>query len=838
MIRKKDPFLQAPLPPDEEARLNALRRYEILDTAPEQEFDDITLLASHICGTPIAMISLLDENRQWFKSRVGITESETSRDIAFCAHGILQQEVFVVPDALADRRFSDNPLVTGKPAIRFYAGAPLKTADGHAIGMLCVTDAVPRELSPDQTAALQALSRQVVAQLELRHSLAALRQSEELLRLLGSAVEQSKESIVITDADLDFPGPKILFVNPAFTRITGYSAEEVFGKSPRMLQGPRTDRAMLKLLRQSLERGELFEGEAVNYRKDGSEFDMEWQIAPLRDPAGKTTHFVAIQHDITTRKQAEAARERLAAILESTTDLVGMSDPNGRFLYLNRAGRKLLGLGVSEDISETFVADFLPGAANHRVLTEGIPTALRDGTWSGESVLLNRSGKEIAMSQVILAHRAADGSLEFLSTIIRDITERKRMEAHLFQSQKMETVGRLAGGIAHEFNSILTAIIGQSQLLLGDLPAESPLAVSVTEISTAANRAATLTRQLLAYGRKQVLQPESLDLNRVIAGMEGMFHHVMGDAVNTRIVPGAGLRMVKADAGQIEQVIMNMAINAHDAMPNGGLLTLETANVSVDNESIGRYPELQPGEYVMLAISDTGAGMSPEVKARVFEPFFSTKNVGQGTGLGLSTCHGIVKQSGGQISVYSEPGRGSTFKVYLPQVEQESKRPIRRLDSPDLPRGTETILLVEDDPALREMAATLLRRLGYTVFPAANGIEALSLKQQRGFGHIDLLFTDVVMPHMSGKELADRIRASYPHTRTLFTSAYTENAILHQGVLDEGVILLQKPFTPAALAQKLREVLDQPDARNPAGSATVNSHTTPMTPGTAENRPL
>jgi signal transduction histidine kinase len=267
----------------------------------------------------------------------------------------------------------------------------------------------------------------------------------------------------------------------------------------------------------------------------------------------------------------------------------------------------------------------------------------------------------------------------------------------------METVGKLAGGVAHEFNSILTAIIGQSELLLGDLPAGSPMAKSATEISKAAGRAATLTRQLLAYGRKQLLQPETLDLNQVMASMEGMFHHLMGGDVDTQIVPALDLQTVKADAGQIEQVIMNMAINARDAMPNGGKLTLETANVSFDQESVGRYPELKPGDYVMLAITDTGTGMSEEVKARVFEPFFSTKDVGQGTGLGLSTCYGIIKQSGGHISVYSELARGTTFKIYLPQVEQQTKIPIERLASPDLPRGTETILLVEDDLALREM---------------------------------------------------------------------------------------------------------------------------------------
>ena len=287
-----------------------------------------------------------------------------------------------------------------------------------------------------------------------------------------------------------------------------------------------------------------------------------------------------------------------------------------------------------------------------------------------------------------------------------------------------------------------------------------------------------------------------------------MLRHLMGGDVDLRIVPGVGLQPVKADAGQIEQVIMNMAMNAAEAMPTGGKLTLETANVTLDEEYVSRFPELKAGEYVMLAITDTGTGMSEEVKARIFEPFFTTKGVGQGTGLGLATCYGIVKQSGGQICVYSEPGRGTTFKIYLPQVEPQTKVPIQRLDTPELPRGVETILLVEDDPALREMAATLLRRLGYTVLAAANGIEALNLQQQRDIGHIDLLFTDVVMPHMSGKELADRVRMLFPLTKVLFTSAYTENAIAHQGVLNPGVALLQKPFTPSALASKVREVLN------------------------------
>jgi len=518
------------------------------------------------------------------------------------------------------------------------------------------------------------------------------KRAEEALRLLGSAVEQSKESILITDAQLNLPGPSIVFVNPAFTRMTGYSAEEVIGKTPRILQGPLTDKTVLKRLRQNLESGETFAGESINYRRDGEAFHLEWQIAPIRNASGTITHFVAIQ---------------------------------------------------------------------------------------------------------------------------RDITERKRLEAELFQSQKLETVGKLAGGIAHEFNTILTAIIGHGELLLNELPAGSPLARNATEIGNAASRAAALTRQLLAYGRKQFLQPEALDLNKVLAGMQGMFQLLMGSEVRTFFVPTPGLQAVIADAGQIEQVIMNLAINAREAMPRGGTITWETANVSFKPENRGRHPELEPGDYVMLAISDTGKGMSAEVKSRAFDPFFSTKKAGEGTGLGLSTCYGIVKQSGGHIGVDSEPGRGATFKIYLPQAESPPNTALQRPDLPDLPRGTETILLVEDDSALREMAAILLKRLGYTVLAAAGGVEALSLAQERGPGHIDLLFTDLVMPRMSGKELADRLRALHPHARMLFASAYAGNAIADQGEWNKSAARLQKPFTPSALAFKLREVLDEPGPAKP-----------------------
>jgi PAS domain S-box-containing protein len=923
--------VSAPIPPDETDRLKALKGFEILDTKQEQEFDDIAQLASQICGAPIALISLIDENRQWFKSNIGLTVTETSRDSAFCAHGILQREVFVIEDALADKRFADNPLVTGTSQIRFYAGAPLLTADGHALGMLCVNDKVPRELSADQKSALQALSRQVVALLELRSSLAQIRRQDKTLQLLSSAVIQSKEAIVITDAEIDLPGPTIVFVNPAFTKMSGFTAEEAIGKTPRILQGPRTDKGVMARLRQKLLSGEIFEGEAVNYRKNGEAFDVEWQISSVCDPAGTRTHFIAIQRDITERKRLE---KRFRRLVDSNVQAVFFWNSKGEITESNDAYLKLVRC-TREDLADGLInwASMTPPeyAQLDRIALEEIAadgactpyekqlirkdgtrlpvlfgaTAFEDSRDEGVAFILDLSDRKEAERKIRLNEgryrslveatteivwqtpasgefiveqpqwtsftgqsfdelrgwgwlnaihvedrqktervwtraladrapykvehrlRAQDGTYHDMMVravpllddrgnvdewigIHTDVTERKKLEEQLFQSQKMETVGKLAGGVAHEFNSILTAIIGQSELMLIDLKSDSPMAKSATEINKAATRAAGLTRQLLAYGRKQILNTENLDLNAVVSGLENTLRHLMGFQTDVRFIPAPGLKLVTADAGQIEQVIMNMALNARDAMPHGGKLTLETANISFSEERAGNYPELKPGGYVMLAISDTGMGMDAEVKRRVFEPFFSTKEVGQGTGLGLSTCYGIVKQSGGHINVYGEPARGAVFKIYLPEAPSVVTPHLVHLNSPNLPRGNETILLAEDDPSLLEMSATLLRRLGYTVLTAPDGIEALNLKQNRATGHVDLLLTDVVMPHMSGNELANRIRSIYPRTKILFTSAYTENSIVHQGTLNAGIALLQKPFTPTTLAQRVRTVLDEP----------------------------
>jgi CheY-like chemotaxis protein len=381
------------------------------------------------------------------------------------------------------------------------------------------------------------------------------------------------------------------------------------------------------------------------------------------------------------------------------------------------------------------------------------------------------------------------------------------LQDQLRQSQKIEAIGRLSGGIAHDFNNILTIISGNAQLSLLDLKQGDPLRENIEEIKRASERAADLTRQLLAFSRKQIMEMQVLDLNHVVQGLDKMLHRLLGEDIELLTVLPEGIGKVKADPGQIEQVIVNLAVNAKDAMIEGGKLTIETADVELDEEYAHRHIAVIPGQYVMLSISDTGVGMTSEVKERVFEPFFTTKEQGKGTGLGLSTVYGIVKQSGGNIWVYSEPGQGTTFKIYLPQVDEpldELKEEVLK----EIPRGDETILVVEDEETVRKLAIRLLKSQGYRVLEAPDGGKALLLCEKLK-ERIHLILTDVVMPGMSGRKLAERLKQIHPEMKVLYMSGYTDNAIVHHGVLEEGTKFIQKPFTLENLARKVREALDK-----------------------------
>ena len=387
--------------------------------------------------------------------------------------------------------------------------------------------------------------------------------------------------------------------------------------------------------------------------------------------------------------------------------------------------------------------------------------------------------------------------------------ERVQAEEQLSQAQKMESVGQLAGGVAHDFSNLLTVIMGFSQLLLEEAPPESPTNNYLQEIQKATERAANLTNQLLAFSRRQVIEPKVIDLNGLVMNLDNMLRRLIGEDIELVTLPAANLESVKADPGQIEQVLMNLAVNAQDAMGEGGKLTIETANVTLDAGYVRQHGDASPGRHVMLTVSDTGMGMSEEVQDHIFEPFFTTKEVGKGTGLGLATCFGIVQQSGGHIEVRSEPGRGTSFKVYLPVTEEASEDQPEIVDSSSSAQGQETVLLAEDEPLVRSMAATVLRDRGYEVLQAANGEEALGAVQKHGGEGIDLLLTDVVMPQMGGPELAEKLHASHPNIKVLFTSGYIGEYLSQLNTLNTGTEFLAKPYLPETLAVKVREVLDR-----------------------------
>ncbi|HEY6248453.1 MAG TPA: two-component regulator propeller domain-containing protein [Candidatus Angelobacter sp.] len=523
-----------------------------------------------------------------------------------------------------------------------------------------------------------------------------------------------------------------------------------------------------------------------------------------------------LRQEIAERQQGEKAlresEERFRALYEDTPSMYFTVDPSSTVLSVNQFGAAQLGYVPEElrgkSVLQVFAKEDQALAA--KLLTECVANPGQVHHWE-----LRKVDKNGGLMWVKETARAVvrQGGLVML-IVCEDITHRKNLEDQLRQAQKMEAVGKLAGGIAHDFNNLLTVIRGHTQMML-DRAQNEELRGDLERVAEAAARASSLTSQLLAFSRRQVLQPKVFNLNALVLNLEKMLRRLIGEDVEMVVAPAPDLGSVKADPGQIEQVIMNLVLNARDAMPKGGNLTVETANVDLDEAYAREHAAVRPGHYVMLAVSDTGVGMDPDTLAHVFEPFFTTKEMGKGTGLGLSTVYGIVKQSDGNIWVYSEPGRGTTFKIYFPRVDApgESLTPEQR---PAVGiRGNETILLVEDDYQVRELARAVLAACGYTVLAAENPSAVTSLCERHS-GPIHLLLTDVVMPGLGGRELARQVLASRPGTKVLYMSGYMTNAIVHHGELDRGTFFLPKPFTPASLASKVRQVLDHSSATEEA----------------------
>jgi len=538
-------------------------------------------------------------------------------------------------------------------------------------------------------------------------------------------------------------------------------------------------------------------------RKDGSEFPIEIMLSPLDGMDGILV--TAAVRDITERKRREYDLSCLAAVVESSHDAIISLTPDGIVLSWNQGAERIYGYSAAETVGRSILFTSPPDrTAETLTLLQGVERG--ETVEPFETVRVKKDGTRIHVSVTLSPIENSDGQVVGISAVARDVTESKNLEAMLRQAQKMEAVGQLAGGVAHDFNNLLGVILGYTGLMLDHLSLDDSNRKGIVEIQKAGDRAALLTRQLLAFSRKQVLQPKVLDLNTVVAGAEELLQRLIGEDIELLVVLNPALGRIEADAGQLEQIIMNLAVNARDAMPPGGKLTIETSNVEIDEGYALQHPSTRTGPHVMLSVTDTGCGMDAKTKAHIFEPFFTTKEFGKGTGLGLSTVYGIVKQSGGSVWVYSEVGIGTTFKIYLPCVTPALETAARSDKPEKIAGGSQTILIVEDEAALLEVTQRSLEAFGYVILAANSPADAMRISESHP-GPIHLLVTDVIMPGMSGDQLASRLSASRPEMKVLYVSGYTDDTIVRHGVLEPGLAFLQKPFSPRTLARKAEEIL-------------------------------
>jgi two-component system, cell cycle sensor histidine kinase and response regulator CckA len=626
------------------------------------------------------------------------------------------------------------------------------------------------------------------------------RRTEEDLRRLASIVTCSDDAIIGKTLE-----GIITSWNAGAERVYGYSAKEAIGKPVSMLVPIDRPDEIPKVL-DRLKRGEIIDHfETVRVNKNGKEIQVEITASPIRDAMERIVGASTIAHDISERKRREYDLCRLAAIVESSRDAIISVTSEGGILTWNHGAERIFGYSADEAVGRSILFLSPPDRpVKDSTLLQRIERA--DIIENFETIRVKKDGTRIHVAITLSPIKDPDGQVVGVSSIFRDVTESKCLEDMFRQAQKMEAVGQLAGGVAHDFNNLLGVILGYTGLMLDRLSPDDPERKNIEQIEKAGDRAALLTRQLLAFSREQVLQPKVLGLNTVVTGMEKLVQRLIGEHIELLVVIDPSLGRVKADSGQIEQIIMNLVVNARDAMPTGGKLTIETSNVELDEDYAARHASTVPGPHVMLAVTDIGCGMDSKTQARIFEPFFTTKEFGKGTGLGLSTVYGVVKQSGGSVWVYSELGIGTTFKIYLPCVDSalETEPPTETMKRID--RGSKTILIVEDDAALLQVTGQSLQEAGYTILAAQSPAEAIHISESHP-GPIHLMVTDVIMPGMSGSQLATHLSPLRTEMKVLYVSGYTDDTIVHHGFLESGLAFLQKPFSPKMLARKVGEVL-------------------------------
>ena len=637
------------------------------------------------------------------------------------------------------------------------------------------------------------------------------KRAEEQIRLANERLQYlifSSAAVIYTAKPS--PDYEITFISENILQMTGYLSNVFLDNSGFWFEQihPEDRQRILNELPRIFEQ-EVYTLEYRLRRKDGTYIWVHDDKKLVLDMENKPLEIISYALDITSRKQAEEAlqksEEKYRKFFEE--DLTGdyISAPDGRLLFCNPAFIKIFGFESIEEAMNCNMNSLYPDKEAREAFLKELK--IKKKLKLNEVELRNCRGKPIYVIQNVIGNFNQNDDLVAIQGYLLDLTEKKKLEEQLLGAQKMEAVGKLAGGVAHDFNNLLTVINGYSEIILTQSLDKESARKHIEQIKKAGERAASLTTQLLIFSRRQIIQPKIINLNSVVSDVEKILRRLIGEDIELVTMLDKESGNIKADPSQIDQVIMNLAVNARDAMPKGGKLIIETKKVYLDKDYAKRHLSVKPGAYIMLAISDTGVGMDAETKSKIFEPFFTTKERGKGTGLGLSTVYGIVKQSGGNIWVYSEPGKGTTFKIYLARIEEETDKEVKAKPSPESLKGSETILLVEDDHGVRKLARDILTNYGYNVLDAENGDRAISICNQYKKA-INLMITDVVMPKMSGRELEKKITPLYPEIKVLFVSGYTDNAIVHHGVLDSDVAFLAKPFSTDALVHKVREMLD------------------------------
>ncbi|MBN1290729.1 MAG: PAS domain S-box protein [Candidatus Latescibacteria bacterium] len=643
----------------------------------------------------------------------------------------------------------------------------------------------------------------------------ALRESEERLRAIFVS---SPDAIITTDVN-----GIINSCNYALIKLYQCESEqELLNQSVFTIIAPREREKARENFLKIPQFGELRNKEFIFLTKHNEEFPVEVSASVIKDRHGKPVSLIAVVKDKRERKAAEEAlkaeRDRATMYFTVARVMLVVIKTDQTVNMINEKGCEILGYNADEIIGKNWFDNFIPGDQNENIkdVFKKLATGKMDLVEYHENQVVTKNGelRTIAWHNAIIKDETGTitGTLssgEDISERIKAEEERIKLQRQLLQAQKMESIGRLAGGIAHDFNNLLTVISGSCELILMSTSHDDELYKDINEIKKSADRASNLTRQLLAFSRRQIIEPQIINLNDLILNMDNMLRRLIGEDLELLTLTAEDLWLVNVDPGQIEQVLTNLVVNARDAMPDGGKLTIETLNVTLDEEYTNNHNDTHVGDFVMLAVSDTGVGMDEKTVSHIFEPFFTTKETGKGTGLGLSTCYGIVKQNKGNIWVYSEPGLGTAIKVYLPKSEFLPDRESKKIERIKIPAGTETVLVVEDEPTVLKMTTRILRNAGYTVYEATNGEEALRGLHDKTFDNVDLLITDVIMPRMGGKELHSRMQKQFGGIKILFMSGYTDNSIVHHGILESGLSYIQKPFSPDMLIKKVRQALDE-----------------------------